>query len=118
MNPNYNHTITLYHRAGDGSYSRRVIRNCFWHAGTAVTQSGTEASQSNVYTVRIPGEELISVSLNNDIVVLGECLDEVGSASGSRIGEILLRHKPNAFKVTAFSDNTSHLIDKHYRLGG
>jgi len=121
MNPNYVHTITLYRRQDDGSYSRDVFEDCFWHAGTAVTQNGTNASKSNIYTVRIPLEKAgpgFCVSLNNDIVVLGECADEISNEKGSRVAEILLKHKPDAFKITVFSRNTGHLMDKHYRLGG
>lgn len=121
MNPNYVHTITLYRRLQDGSYTHEIIEGCFWKASIVMTQSGTNASQANVYTVRIPKEKVpagLSVSMNSDFVVLGKCPDEVSDDKGFRAAEVLLRHKPNAFKVTAFSDNTSHLVDKHYRLGG
>nr|WP_295278014.1 hypothetical protein [uncultured Blautia sp.] len=55
-----------------------------------------------------------------DIVVLGECEDDITGASGQTAAQILNRNKPNAFKVTAFSDNTGHFasLSKHYRLGG
>lgn len=119
MNPNYNRTITLYHQA-DGAWTRTVYENCSWKAGIAVTQSGTNASQSNTYTVRIPLEEAgpgFTVT-TGDLVLLGEHLQEIGTEKGSRSAEILAAAKPNAFKVSAFSDNTGHLADKHYRLGG
>ena len=121
MNPNYVHTITLYRKQSDGSFTRTVHHDCFWKAGISVTQSGTNASQSNIYTVRIPADEFpdgLTVSTGNDFVVYGECTDEVANTSGNRAAEILTRNKPNAFKVTAFSDNTSHQIDRHFRLGG
>lgn len=121
MNPNYVHTITVYRRQPDGTYIRNVIEECSWKAGTAVVQRGTEASVQNTYTVRIPVDkapEGFAVTLNNDMVILGECLEDVSSAAGFRAAEILNRNKPDAFKVTAFADNTAHLMDKHYRLGG
>ena len=121
MNPNYVHTITVYSRKDDGSYTRTVLKKCFWHSATVVTQSGTNASQSNVYTVRIPLEVAgpdFCVSLNNDFVVLGECADEISSQAGYRAIEVMNRYKPNAFKVTAFTGNTDHPADRHYRLGG
>lgn len=121
MNRNYVHTVTLYRRQADGSYSRTVLKNCFWKAVTELVQSGTEVSMRNAYTVRIPVEAVtggLAVSLNNDMVILGECLDEVSNSAGYRAAEVLSRYKPNAFKVTAFSDNTGHLCDRHYRLGG
>lgn len=121
MNPNYTHTVTLYHRQADGTYTRQVLEGVSWKAETAVTQSGTQAGKTNTYTVRIPAEAVpdgLAVSLNNDIVVHGECSDVIGNTVGSRAAEVLARYKPEAFKVTAFSDNTSHMTDKHYRLGG
>ena len=33
--------------------------------------------------------------------------DEITGVSGQTAAQVLNRHKPNAFKVTAFSDNTS-----------
>lgn len=121
MNPNYVHTITLYQRQPDGSYVKRTFDGCFWKANTALVQQGTNASLQNTYTVRIPSErapEGLVVSLNNDIVILGESPDEISNAAGFRAAEVLNRYKPNAFKVSAFADNTDHLMDKHYRLGG
>lgn len=97
-----------------------MLHNCFWKSSITVTQNGTDASQSNTYTVRIPLEIAGSgfkVSLN-DIVVLGESQDVVTAKSPNTVAQVLLRNKPNAFKVTAFSDNTGHRMGKHYRLGG
>ena len=90
MNPNYVHTITLYHQ-DDGKWLQEIYRNCFWKSEITVLQNGTTATQKNTYTVRIPAERI---------------------CAGMR------RHKPNAFRVTAFSDNTGHRLGKHYRLGG
>lgn len=121
MNPNYTHTITLYRKQPDGSFLRSVLEDCFWKAGIAVTQSGTNAVQSNTYTVRIPADkcpEGLTVTQGSDFVVRGICLDEVSNTSGSRAAEVLNRYKPDAFKITAYSDNTNHPINKHYRLGG
>lgn len=120
MNPNYVHTITLYHKLEDGTYKRTVFEGCFWKSGIAVTQSGTQASQSNIYTVRIPADKAprgFAVSLD-DIVIHGKVKDSISNEKGYRAAEILAKYKPEAFKVSAISDNTSHLIDRHYRLGG
>lgn len=119
MNPNYIHTITLY-RNMDGTWKRTVFHNCSWKSGIAVVQNGTEANQSNTYTVRIP-LETVSEPLSartGDFVVKGEVFDEITGKSPNTATEVLHRHKPDAFIVTAFVDNTSHLMDKHYRLGG
>ena len=120
MNPNYIHTITLYRNQGS-EWKRSVLRNCFWKSNISVIQNGTNASQVNTYTVRIPeesaGKNFGSVSVG-DIVVLGDCRDIIATKSPNTATEVMLRNKPNAFKVSAFSDNTGHLMDKHYRLGG
>ena len=119
MNPNYIHTVTLY-RNIDGAWTRTVLHHCFWKAGIAVTQDGVNAKQVNTYTVRIPLEEAGEnfQAKVNDMVVLGECQDTITDKSPDTAAQVLLRNKPDAFKVTAFSDNTSHRMGKHYRLGG
>lgn len=137
MNPNYRATITLYNcrRAADSperkeTWKRTVLYDVFWKAETAVTQSGTQASKSNTYTVRIPhdpeyrpyaewkaGMDGFTVS-EGDIVILGECPAEITGISGQTAAQVLSRYKPDAFKVTAFGDNTGFPMGKHYRLGG
>ena len=97
-----------------------MLHNCFWKSGISVTQNGTDASQANTYTARIPQKiagDNFCIKLG-DVAVLGECEDNVTGKSPYTAAEVLLRNKPNAFKVTAFSDNTGHRMDKHYRLGG
>lgn len=139
MNPNYNATITLYNclRAKDSPgkkdvWKKTVLPGCFFKATMTVAQNGTEATYSNAYTARIPQNEQymdyrswveaggtsgFTVS-DGDIVVLGECQDEITGESPNMASQVLIRNKPNAFKVTAFSDNTRHIAGKHYRLGG
>lgn len=120
VNPNYIHTVTLYRKKEDKTWKKDVYHNCFWKEKIVVTQNGTEASQANTYIVRIPKEvagEDFTVSVG-DIVVKGECLEEATMKSPNTATDILSRNKPNAFRITAVSDNTGHLLDKHYRLGG
>lgn len=85
-----------------------------------MTQSGTEVSQANTYTVRIPIEVAGAgfVAAVGDVVVHGECQDEITGKSPQTATEVLQRNKPEAFRVTAYSDSTSHFAGKHYRLGG
>lgn len=125
MNPNYVHTITLYHKipvAEDKKehWTKSVFHNCFWKSVVNTGFNGTQASVQNTYVTRIPKEscsKVLSV-LQGDIVILGECQEEITGVSGQTAAQVLNRNKPNAFKVTAFSDNTSFPVDKHYRLGG
>lgn len=138
MNPNYIHTITLYSRikAEDTEdrkeqWIRTVLQGCFWKSQVKIGFRDTGATSQNVYVVRIPEDERycsyhefaqnpagrFTVS-EGDVVVLGECGESPTGKSGQTITQILNRYKPEAFKVTAFSDNTSFPVAKHYRLGG
>ena len=123
MNPNYVHTITLYHKvpaAGKKHWIKTVFHNCFWKSAVNTGFNGTQASVQNTYVARIPEESCLKPLsvLQEDIVILGECKEEITGASGQTAAQVLNRNKPNAFKVTAFSDNTSFPVDRHYRLGG
>ena len=119
MNPNYNRTITVFRKV-DSEWKKLVFHNCFWKSGITVVQNGTEASQVNTYTVRIPME----VAGDNfsaapgDVVVLNECADEITGKSPCTASEVLRKNKRNAFSVSAYSDNTAYQMAKHYRLGG
>ncbi len=138
MNQNYIHTITLYNRiqAADSKdkkehWKRTVLHNCFWKSVINTGFNGTQASVQNTHVVRIPQnnrylpyseyktkpEEFFTVS-QGDIVIYGECPEEITGESGQTSAQVLNRYKPEAFKVTAFSDNTKFPIAKHYRLGG
>lgn len=142
MNPNYCHTITLYNclRARDNPdkkdvWSRTVLQDCFYKASTLQVQNGTEASMTNTYTVRIPQDskylpyhkwkgvpleargEYFTVS-EGDLVIYGECEEVITGDTGNTAPQLLLKYRPDAFKVTSFADNTAHCMAKHYRLGG
>ncbi len=144
MNPNYNQTITLFNcfRAEDNSdnkkdiWQKTVLHNCFYKNVIGRAEyADKEPKMSNTYTARIPvsekympyhewirlpeeeRKEFFTCS-QKDIVVKGECKDEITGVSPDTASQVLSRHKPNSFVVTAFSDNTSHRTAKHYRLGG
>lgn len=143
MNPNYNQTVTLYNcfRAQDNPESRKdiwqrtVLDRCFYKNVMGQVESRDGLKMANAYTVRIPESEkykpyhewiklspeeragYFTCSLK-DMIVEGECLEEITGATPFTAAELLSRHKPEAFVVTAFSDNTSHLTGKHYRIGG
>lgn len=138
MNQNYVHTITLYNRikAADSPdkkeyWRKTVLHNCFWKSVVNTGFSGTEASVRNTYVVRVPQDKRylpyaeyvkspdghFTVS-QDDIVILGEIAEEITGENGHMAAQVLNRYKPQAFKVTAFSDNTSFPMAKHYRLGG
>ena len=143
MNPNYNRTITVYNclRAEDNPDStkdiwyRTVLTNCFYKNELGRVDLDKSSRMAGVYTARIPEsadyrpyhewctlsaverDKYFTFSLG-DIVVLGECVEEITGESLGTASELLQRYKPDAFKATAFSDNTSHIAGKHYRVGG
>jgi len=141
-NANYTQTITLYNclHAVDSQdkkdhWYRHVLTDCFYKAAVTRIESGTNAGMQNTYTVRVPESdqykpyaewaELLEeerkecfTAAVDDIVIAGECTEEITGATGQTAVQIMKRHKPDAFKVTAFSDNTKFLTAKHYRLGG
>lgn len=144
MNPNYNQTITIYNcfRASDNPdgkkdiWQKTVLRNCFYKSVIGRTEyADKNPRMANTYTVRIPAldhflpyHEWIRLPeeernrfftcSQKDIVIRGECEAEITGISPDTASQVLDRYKPNAFVVTAFSDNTFHRIAKHYRLGG
>lgn len=119
LNPNYVHTITIYHN-DSGIWKRTVYRNCFWKSETNIIQNGTDATKMSTYTVRIPLEVAGAGFLASpgDIVIHNECMDEIADKSPNTVAQVLQKHKPEAFRVKTYSDNTSHQMAKHYRLGG
>lgn len=144
MNPNYNQTITVYNclRGEDNPdskkdiWQRTILHNCFYKNVIGRTEYADKAPKmDNVYTVRIPASEKylsyrewirlpekerreFFTCSQKDIVVRGECTDEITGIPPDTASQVLSRYKPEAFVVAAFSDNTSHRMAKHYRLGG
>jgi hypothetical protein len=116
-NPNYTHTITLFHKKlvdKKEIWTSSVISNCFYKCETTISQNGTDVSKSNTYTARIPQGD-IDVSMD-DIVVYGSVIDEIGKDMNAT--QLLHKYKPDAFRITSISDNTRYKFGKHIRLGG
>ena len=142
MNPNYNQTITVFNclKATDNPtkkdiWQKTILHDCFFKSVIGKVEEGKTARMSNVYTVRVPksesylpynewskipkdGRESFFTFRTDDIVVKGECLDNISGKSPDTAAEVLKRNKPDAFVITAISDNTSHPCKKHYRVGG
>ncbi len=141
-NANYNHTITLYNclKAAESAdkrdhWYRHILDGCYYKAAVMRIDSGDSAGQQNTYVARIPESpqyktyaewvklpdeernQYFTMNLD-DLVIAGECQEEITGGSGQAAVQLLKRHKPDAFKVTAVSDNTRAMFAKHYRLGG
>lgn len=142
LNPNYNQTITLFNCLKgadnpDGTtdvWYKTVLADCFYKAVMAQVNSGLNSQMGGAYAARIPKlatylsyAAWVSTAANlragfftmhnDDIVILGTSTDTISSASPNTASQILAKNKPNAFKVTACSDNSLGM-QGHYRLGG
>ena len=116
-NPNYMHTITLYHKRVENKkevWTRTIIEKCFFKVETTLSQNGTDVTKSNTYTARIPKMD-IDIALD-DIVVYGSVNDMIGPEQNAT--QLLRKYKPDAFRVRTLADNTRFKHGKHYRLGG
>lgn len=144
MNPNYNQTITIYNclRAADNPdekkdvWQKTVLKRCFYkNAMERSEYASIDPKMANTYTVRIPQSdrykpyrEWCKLSKEQrsryftcnikDVVVKGVCAEDITGVLPNTAAELLHRHKPDAFVVSAFSDNTAHKTAKHYKLGG
>lgn len=141
MNPNYCDTITLYNKldsadSADGKehWIKTVLENVSYNSRESASQGGNQMSltwqnRSTSYTVRIPEtadyhpyhewkENLNGFTLRpGDVVVKGICEEDLDPVANNP-AKFLNRMKPEAFHITNFSDNTKHIMDKHYRIGG
>lgn len=60
----------------------------------------------------------------NQFLVFGNDYQERKAYTGTvayipyTMAQVLNRHRPDAFQITAFADNTSFPVSRHYRLGG
>lgn len=144
MNPNYKSDITIYncYRAADNPKStkdtwfRTVLHDCFYKNVIGRSEYvNSSPKMDSVYTVRIPVSEKYLpyhewiklpdekrseyfTCSQKDIVIKGICLEEITGISPGTASQLLSRYKPDAFVVTAFSDNSDSRYAKHYRLGG
>ena len=144
MNPNYNTTITIYNclRAADNPdghkdiWIRSVLHNCFYKNVIGRTEyADKDPKMSSTYTVRIPASEKYKpyhewIRLDDqerskyftcsqkELVVKGECEEAITGISPATSSQLLSRHKPDAFLITAFADNSGYKHAKHYRIGG
>lgn len=142
MNPNYNQTITIYNclKGEDNPtmkdiWQRTVLHNCFYKNAIGQIESGNSLRMSSAYTVRIPPSDQFLAYADwkqleeadrkahftcrvGDLIILGECGDEITGISPNTASQILKKHKPDAFRVSVFSDNTKYPYGKHYRAGG
>lgn len=142
LNPNYDQTITLFNCLKgadnpDGNtdvWYKTVLPDCFFKCQQSAVTSGTSSQMSAAYIARIPAStqyrpyaEWVKIPAASrsqyftgnlgDVIILGNSVEVISNASPNTASQVLNRNKPNAFKATAFSDN-SGAIQLHYRFGG
>ena len=143
MNPNYCDTVTIYNRlkSSDSPDKKKrtlekkaVLKNCSYNS--AMIRSPGEISKT-LLNGWIARNIQCGVQKNNDyrpyhewkqdqvgftlsagdLVIKGHCQEEI-DPSTNNITVVMRRYEPDAFIISKVVDNTKHLVDKHYRVGG
>lgn len=131
--PTWNDTITVLNKR-DGldspdhldAWKRTVLRGCFWAGQQTRSQSGQEISEGASCLLRVPQSADYRPYLDwktdmggftfspGDYIILGEMEEEV---TAETVQSVVERHRPNAFEIRKFKDNTKGPLP-HYRLEG
>lgn len=136
--PTWTHTVTvLNRRAGRDSpdhldaWKKTVLRDCFWAGKQTRGQSGrmtasTEVSEGASYLLRVPQdagcrtyrewkEDMEGFTFSTgDYIIRGEVTEEI---TPETVQAVVESHRPDAFEVQLFKDNTDGPLP-HYRLEG
>lgn len=137
--PTFRHTITVLNKR-DGldspdhldTWKKTVLQQCAWKQTETRSQSGrvsddTEISEGAEYLARVPpSEEYRPYSAwkgdmegftfsPGDYVLKGEITEEV---TADTVQSVVSQHRPDAFEVRLFRDNTGTGYLDHYRLEG
>lgn len=131
--PTWNDTVTVLNKldgldSPDGldAWKKTVLSGCFWAGEQTQGQSGQEVSGGASYLLRVPQSadyrpyqdwtadmEGFTVS-PGDYVILGEAAEEI---TPETVQGVVERHRPDAFEVRKFKENTRGPL-QHYRLEG
>lgn len=58
-------TVTIFHKAKDGSYERKVINGCYWYGDTRISNSGHGIVRDDSISVFFPKD----IVLNNNLKI-------------------------------------------------
>lgn len=137
MNPNFNQTVTIYnclkskdtedHKA---QWWKKTLHNCSWTGDIKTGQKErTDQTKTPETVVRIPiqtdleylpytewkNNPSASFTLNpGDVVILGECDDEITGISPDTASEFIQKHS-ECFMIQLVKDNTRCLGFKHLK---
>lgn len=141
MNPNYCDTVTIYNRlkAADSPdkkehWKKTVLERCSYNSAMIRSAGANQKTFLQMdlrpeYTVRIPKnpsyrpyhewkQDQIGFTLSaGDLVIKGICPEEIDPATNN-ITKVLRQYASDAFIISKTVDNTKHLVDKHYCVGG
>lgn len=137
--PTFRHTITVLNKR-DGmdspdhldAWKKTVLRQCAWKKTETQGQTGrlsdaVEINKGEDYLVRVPpSDEYRPYSVwkdtmegftfsPGDYVLKGEITEEV---TAETVQSVVSQHRPDAFEVRLFRDNTGSGYLDHYRLEG
>lgn len=136
--PTWTHTVTVLNRR-DGqdspdqldAWKKTVLTGCFWAGKQTRGQPGraadsAEVSEAAAYLLRVPQDKGYRSYLAwksdmdgftfspGDYIIRGEITEEITPATVQRLVEA---HRPEAFEVRLFKDNTGGPLP-HYRIEG
>lgn len=135
MLPTFDYTITVLNKlaARDSAtkldvWKSTVLHNCSWSGKAERSMDGNNAVVGNVFVVRVPKSDYYHpynewkesmdgfTFSTGDYIVRGEVTEEVTS---STIQNIVNAHKPEAFIIKLFQDNTGTVEAlEHYHIEG
>ena len=134
--PTFDYTITVLNKlaARDSAtkldvWKKTVLTNCAWSSNTVRSVQGTTVSVGSSFVVRVPKSEdykpynewketLDGFTFSTgDYVIKGEIEEE--TVTPNTVLDNVSRHKPEAFEVRLFKDNTGTVeLAEHYRIEG
>lgn len=113
-------TITLYHcdlRDGKPKWQKSVLIGCFLQIKPARQQVDMAWRDGVSGVCRIPAPSP-DVALG-DIIVRGNCADEIDGTTVNRAADLIERNKGNAMRVVEIHDNSrAHVAVPHVYIGG
>lgn len=137
--PTFRHTVTVLNKR-DGldspdhldTWKKTVLKQCAWKQTETQSQSwrvsdDTEISEGAEYIVRVPPsteyrpysvwkEDMEGFTFSpGDCIINGEVNEEV---TAETVQSVVSQHRPDAFEVRLFRDNTGTGYLDHYRLEG
>lgn len=116
LNPNYDQTLTVFHRNREKIWEKSIIENCYFRKGciSTVDAAGRETLRDTA-TARISD---LNVELSKgDLIVRGIIPEVLNDESPYTVSELLEKYAPDAFRVAGVSDN-SRSLGQHIKAVG